>query len=68
MKPNEDHLPNRMPLSEDELRAAYAAARAKFSAADLQLYTVEEEGIPLGQVIAEMKEIHRQAQEANGKS
>ena len=54
-------------MSEEELRAAYAEARANFSAADLQLYTVEEEGIPAEQVIAELEDILRQAEEAKRK-
>jgi hypothetical protein len=42
------------------LRAVYARSRREFSAADLQKFTVEEEGIPLRKVIAEMEKIQRQ--------
>ena len=42
-----------------ELNAIYARARRKFSAADLQKYTVIEKGVPLEQVITEMEAIHK---------
>ena len=42
-----------------KLKAIYAESRKKFSAADLQKFTVVEKGIPLRQVIAEMEDIHR---------
>jgi len=36
------------------LREIYARARATFTAADLQKYTVIEEGVPLADVIRDM--------------
>jgi hypothetical protein len=45
------------------LRQIYAIYRKQFSAADLQKYTVEEEGIPAEQVLAEMEAIHRRLAE-----
>ncbi len=41
------------------VRAVYARIKREFSAADLQKYTVIEEGIPAEQVLAEMEAIHR---------
>jgi hypothetical protein len=43
----------------EELKAIYTESRRKFTAADLQKYTVIETGIPLETVIGEMEEIHR---------
>jgi len=48
-------LPN---YTAEELKAIYAESRRKFTAADLQKYTVIEKGIPLEKVIGEMEEIH----------
>jgi hypothetical protein len=59
--------PPAQPLSPEELRAAYEWAKKHFTAEDLQRYTVEEEGIPLEQVLAKMEEIQRQY-EAKGKA
>ncbi len=42
-----------------ELKALYAKMRRKFSAADLQKYTVIEKGIPARLVLKRMEEIHR---------
>lgn len=39
----------------DSLKTIYAKARRAFTAADLQKYTEIEEGIPLEQVLAELK-------------
>ncbi|TMQ30438.1 MAG: hypothetical protein E6K70_24175 [Planctomycetota bacterium] len=43
------------------LREIYARARQEFTAADLQKYTVLEEGVPVAQVIEEMEAIQRKA-------
>jgi len=40
---------------EDSLKTIYAKARRAFTAADLQRYTVIEEGIPARQVLAELE-------------
>ncbi len=47
-------------LSPEELKQAYALARAAFTADDLQKYTETEEGVPLEEVLAEMEEYQRQ--------
>jgi hypothetical protein len=41
----------------DSLKAIYAKARRAFSAADLQKYTVIEEGFPARQVLTELEEL-----------
>jgi hypothetical protein len=43
----------------ERLQAVYAKSRREFSAADLQKFTVNEEGIPLENVIAAMEKIQR---------
>ncbi len=45
--------------NEDKLQAIFAKSRREFSAADLQKFTVVEQGIPLAKVIAEMQKIQR---------
>ena len=42
-------------LTPEELREAYAASKAAFSAADLQKFTEEDEGFFLEDLIAELK-------------
>jgi hypothetical protein len=45
----------------DDLKTIYAKARRAFTAADLQKYTeIEEPGIPMEQVIAELEAIQRE--------
>ncbi len=44
----------------ESLQSIYARLRKEFTAADLQKYTEIEEGVPLEQVVAQMREIHRQ--------
>jgi hypothetical protein len=51
----------RPPLTPEELKEAYALARAAFTAADLQRYTEPMVGIPAEDVLAELEEIQRQA-------
>ncbi len=41
------------------MRQILAAHRKQFTAADLQKYTVIEEGVPIEKVIAQMEEIQR---------
>lgn len=53
-----NHKPSK-PAKKKSLKALYAEYKRQFSAADLQKYTVIEEGIPAEQVLAEMEEIHR---------
>jgi hypothetical protein len=42
----------------ETLREIYARIKREFSAADLQKYTVIEEGVPAEQVLADMRKIH----------
>lgn len=42
------------------LNQLYAKLKREFTAADLQKYTVIEEGIPFEQVVAECDRIHRE--------
>ncbi len=44
----------------DSLKTIYAKAHKAFTAADLQKYTVIEEGIPAEQVLAEMEAFNRE--------
>jgi hypothetical protein len=50
-----EFLPEPKPLSPEELAIAYAKAKAAFSAADLQRYAVEEEGVPMEEVLKELR-------------
>ncbi|MCI0461733.1 MAG: hypothetical protein L0Z62_32690 [Gemmataceae bacterium] len=45
---------------DDNWRAAYAKAKQEIIERDFPHYAVNEEGIPLAQVIAELEEIHKQ--------
>jgi len=56
---NNNWLPEPDPLSPDELAAAYAKAKAEFSAADLQRFTEEDEGIPFENILAQLEEMDR---------
>ncbi len=51
----------------DNLKTIYAKARRAFTAADLQKYTEIEEGIPAGQILAEMEATHREETEKRKK-
>ena len=44
----------------DSLKKIYAKARKAFTAADLQKYTEIEEGIPFGQIIADVDLVQRE--------
>ncbi len=54
-------FPPHRDLSPQELQEAYTLARAAFTAADLQRYTEVDEGVPAGEVLAELEESQRQA-------
>jgi hypothetical protein len=58
-KPNK---PRKRSLSKEEqrLKAIYAKSRREFSAADLQKYTVNEKGVPIEKVLAELEAAHRE--------
>ena len=47
-------------LSPEELKEAYALAKAAITAEDLQGYTELEEGVPVDEVLAELEEMHKQ--------
>lgn len=59
--------PEPYPMSPEaeEKAAALAKAKASFSAADLQLFTEEEEGLPMEEVIAALEEIQRTKSQGN---
>jgi hypothetical protein len=48
-------------LTPEELQEAYRLAREAFTAADLQKFTELDDGIPADEVLAEMEERQRQA-------
>jgi len=56
-KRKEDNIPILRVRKGATLREIYAVARRSFSAADLQKYTEEEEGVPLEVIIAQMEAI-----------
>jgi hypothetical protein len=53
-------LPEFRELTPEELKEAYALARAAFTAEDLQRYTELDEGVPAEEVLAELEELQRQ--------
>lgn len=48
-------------LTPEELKEAYALAKATFTAEDLQRYTELDEGVPAEEVLAELEEILKQS-------
>ncbi len=54
-------FPELRELTPEEIQEAYALARAAFTAEDLQRYTELDEGIPVEEVLAEMEEAQRRA-------
>jgi hypothetical protein len=46
-------------LSPEELKEAYALAKAAFTAEDLQRYTEVDEGVPAEEVLAELEEAQK---------
>ena len=64
LRPDEvTDIPTPRDLSPEELREAYALARAAFTAGDLQRYTEIDEGVPADQVLADMEEFQKRADE-----
>jgi hypothetical protein len=53
-------FPEDRELTPAELAEAYALAKAAFTAEDLQRYTELDEGIPAGDVLAELEEAQKQ--------
>lgn len=47
------------PFSPEELKEAYAAARAAFTADDLQKFTETDEGIPIDAFLAELEKVQQ---------
>ena len=65
LRPEEvNGIPPWRDLSPEDLKEAYALARAAFTADDLQRYTEVDEGIPVEKVLAEMEETQRKADQA----
>jgi hypothetical protein len=56
-------FPELRELSPEELAEAYRLAREAFTAADLQLYTETDEGVPAEEVLAELEEILKQREQ-----
>ena len=54
-------LPEPKKWSPEDLQAAYALAKAAFTADDLQRHTEIDEGVPVEQVLAEMEAVQAQA-------
>jgi hypothetical protein len=52
-------FPELKELSPEELKEAYALAKAAFTAEDLQRYTEIEEGVPAEEVLKELEENQR---------
>jgi hypothetical protein len=66
LRPEEvKEFPKLTELSPEELREAYALARASFTAEDLQLYTEVEEGVPMEDFLKELEETQRRANQKN---
>jgi hypothetical protein len=64
LRPDEvTDIPTPRDLSPEEHREAYALARAAFTAGDLQRYTEIDEGVPADQVLADMEEFQKRADE-----
>ena len=66
LRPEEvKEFPKLTELSPEELREAYALARASFTAEDLQRYTEVEEGVPMEDFLKELEETQRRADQKN---
>jgi hypothetical protein len=52
-------------LSPEEMADAYAAAKAAFTAADLQKYTESDEGVPMEDLLNELEAIQRQYEQGS---
>ncbi len=66
LRPEEvKEFPKLTELSPEELREAYALARASFTAEDLQKYTEVEEGVPMEEFLKELEESQRRANQKN---
>jgi hypothetical protein len=64
LRPHEvTSFPELRELTPEELKEAYALAKAAFTAEDLQKYTEIDEGIPADDVLRELEELDRQLDE-----
>jgi hypothetical protein len=52
-------FPEAQSLSPEELAKAHALAKAAFTAADLQRFTEEDEGVPMEVLLDELEEAQR---------
>jgi len=60
LRPNEvTSFPEFRDLTPEELREAYALAKAAFTAEDLQRYTELDKGIPAEEVLRELEEAEK---------
>jgi hypothetical protein len=60
LRPEEvTRFPELRSLTPEELKQAYALARAAFTAEDLQRYTELDEGIPAAEVLRALEEAER---------
>jgi len=59
-------FPHSRELSAEEIKEAYALARAAFTAEDLQRYTEVDEGVPAEEVLAEMEKTQQRADQGAG--
>jgi hypothetical protein len=61
LRPEEvDKWPGPRELTPEELREAYALAKASFTAEDLQKFTEEEEGVSMEEFLEELKEVPKE--------
>jgi hypothetical protein len=66
LRPEEvDKWPGPRELTPEELREAYALAKASFTAEDLQKFTEEEEGVSMEEFLEELKEAQRKLELGN---
>jgi len=60
LRPSEVQVfPEAQSLSPEELAKAHALAKAAFTAADLQRFTEEDEGVPMEVLLDELEEAQR---------
>jgi hypothetical protein len=57
--PTREFFPEPYPMTPEQRAAALAKIKAEFSAADLQRFTEEDDGIPMEQILKECEELHR---------
>ena len=66
LRPEEvDKWPGPRELTPEELREAYALAKASFTAEDLHRCMEVEEGVPMENFLEELEEIQQKAEQGN---